>query len=214
MSKYGHKQINWFEEVVDKLGGEEGAEALLRGDLVVQPVVSNSNPILHPISDGSTSLFFSACDGSEIIAGARDVFESGIDSEFKRWDLINRPSKATGKTPAEAYRLLKSATLKEMFTSLSPFDLGVLCVTEHQIKTFCKEYQNWFWAEGCRTSFITGTFFLTKKNWKVPTTLDNLFVVHVGMYSVGLSVRAYRFGDDSVWDADDHRRLVVPKLVV
>jgi len=33
MSKYGHKTLNWFEAVVNKLGGEEAAEMFLRGEL-------------------------------------------------------------------------------------------------------------------------------------------------------------------------------------
>ena len=32
MSKYGHRNGNWFESIVNKLGGELGAEAFLRGD--------------------------------------------------------------------------------------------------------------------------------------------------------------------------------------
>ncbi len=35
MSKYGHKTHNWFEAIVNKLGGEEGAERFLRGELSV-----------------------------------------------------------------------------------------------------------------------------------------------------------------------------------
>ncbi|MDP2631568.1 MAG: hypothetical protein Q8P30_02240 [Candidatus Uhrbacteria bacterium] len=38
MSKYGHRPHNWFEAIVNKLGGEEKAEAFLRGELeVVEP---------------------------------------------------------------------------------------------------------------------------------------------------------------------------------
>ena len=35
MSKYGHKPHNWFEGIVNKLGGEEAAERFLRGELEV-----------------------------------------------------------------------------------------------------------------------------------------------------------------------------------
>ena len=35
MSKYGHRHQNWFEAIVNKLGGEDGAEAFLRGELEV-----------------------------------------------------------------------------------------------------------------------------------------------------------------------------------
>jgi hypothetical protein len=35
MSKYGHRTQNWFEAIVNKLGGEDKAEAFLRGELLV-----------------------------------------------------------------------------------------------------------------------------------------------------------------------------------
>lgn len=35
MSKYGHRTLNWFEAIVNKLGGEEAAERFLRSELVV-----------------------------------------------------------------------------------------------------------------------------------------------------------------------------------
>jgi len=35
MSKYGHKPGNWFEAIVNKLGGEEAADAFLRGETTV-----------------------------------------------------------------------------------------------------------------------------------------------------------------------------------
>ncbi|MDD2935412.1 MAG: hypothetical protein PHX25_02980, partial [Candidatus Pacebacteria bacterium] len=36
MSKYGHRTQNWFEAIVNKIGGEERAEAFLRGELIVR----------------------------------------------------------------------------------------------------------------------------------------------------------------------------------
>jgi len=35
MSKYGHKTHNWFESVIDKIGGEEAAERFLHDELVI-----------------------------------------------------------------------------------------------------------------------------------------------------------------------------------
>jgi hypothetical protein len=35
MSKYGHKPLDWFEALVNKLGGEAEANAFLRGELVI-----------------------------------------------------------------------------------------------------------------------------------------------------------------------------------
>lgn len=36
MSKYGQRNIDWFEAIVNKLGGEEGAERFLRGEVVIK----------------------------------------------------------------------------------------------------------------------------------------------------------------------------------
>lgn len=36
MSKFGHRTVNWFEAVINKLGGEERADAFLRGELIVR----------------------------------------------------------------------------------------------------------------------------------------------------------------------------------
>lgn len=35
MSKYGHRNGNWFEAIVNKLGGEDAADRFLRGELAV-----------------------------------------------------------------------------------------------------------------------------------------------------------------------------------
>jgi hypothetical protein len=38
MSKYGHRTINWFEAIVNKLGGEEAAERFLRDELAISEI--------------------------------------------------------------------------------------------------------------------------------------------------------------------------------
>lgn len=60
MSKYGERPINWFEAIVNKLGGERGAEKLLRGDTMVVERVKLWQELKGPIvftvtSDGTTS---------------------------------------------------------------------------------------------------------------------------------------------------------------
>jgi hypothetical protein len=35
MSKYGHRKLDWFESIVNKIGGEEAADRFLRGELAV-----------------------------------------------------------------------------------------------------------------------------------------------------------------------------------
>ncbi len=46
MSKYGHRNHNWFEAIVNKLGGEEKADTLLRGELVVKPVAEDAARVI------------------------------------------------------------------------------------------------------------------------------------------------------------------------
>jgi len=47
MSKYGHRTHNWFESIVNKLGGEEGAEAFLRDELKL--VKAEEDPLLSVV---------------------------------------------------------------------------------------------------------------------------------------------------------------------
>ncbi len=59
MSKYGHRPHNWFEAIVNKMGGEEGAERFLRDELVLsEPVRSwrEDNGVIYfsVTSDGTT----------------------------------------------------------------------------------------------------------------------------------------------------------------
>lgn len=56
MSKYEHKPIDWFEAIVDKLGGEAQAEKLLSGELTVSELwVERRSVIYFPVtSDGTT----------------------------------------------------------------------------------------------------------------------------------------------------------------
>lgn len=56
MSKCEHRDINWFEAIVDKLGGEAQAEKLLSGELTVSELwVERRSVIYFPVtSDGTT----------------------------------------------------------------------------------------------------------------------------------------------------------------
>jgi hypothetical protein len=60
MSKYGNKNLDWFEAVVNKLGGIEGAESFLRGELVLTKPVrrwQEENGVITftlPPTDGTT----------------------------------------------------------------------------------------------------------------------------------------------------------------
>ena len=85
-----------------------------------------------------------------------------------------------------------------MFGSLGT-DLDKLCLTQHQIKTFCEVHKEWLRKDGY------ATFFLFKVD-------EQFFVAHVRVSSVGLGVHVFRFGLDDVWYAEYSHRMVVPQL--
>lgn len=170
---------------------------------VLNSKVKKESDILNLLS-GSEKLLLARLDGRRIISEAHDIFRFWIDSDFENLGL-NKKSKATTETEIQIYEMAKNATFKDMFTSLSN-DLDSLCLTQSQIIDFCINHSEHLIAIG------SSTFFLTKKDFEKSATSDNLFVVAVLVASDGLPVRVDRFGDASVWRADDHRRLVVPKL--
>jgi len=140
--------------------------------------------------------------GNRTIYGSKEVFFSYVDKDFKNWGL-NKKSKSTPETEVKIYEMVKDATFKDIFTSLSD-NLDVLCLTQDQIIDFCVKYPERLRQNGY------GTFFLLKKRRLFRR--DKFFVVDVGVYSSGLDVRVRHFDGASVWDADGRHRVVVPKL--
>ena len=57
MSKYGHKTINWFESVINVVGGEERAEALIRGELMVAEKATGEIPPINKMRGRKVSLW-------------------------------------------------------------------------------------------------------------------------------------------------------------
>lgn len=146
---------------------------------------------------GAETLMIDVCDGKETLAEARDVFQAGVDGDFVKWGL-NKESTSTKEAPVEVHQLVKDATFAQMFGSLGT-DLDKLCLTQHQIKNFCKKYSNWL-----RTG-SNSTFFLFK-------VADQFFVAGVEVRSDVLRVYVYRFRDDNVWGIKYGHLLVLPQL--
>lgn len=195
--KYGKFTLGQIEAVLNKLGGEEGVQRFLSGELVVKLAEGISN-ILRLLS-ASETIPIAPCTGLETLAQAKKTFPSGIDSDFKNWKL-DVSAEATEETQVQVHEMVKDATFAQMFGSLGN-DLDKLCMTQHQIKTFCEQHSTWLRTEGY------GTFFLFKVE-------DQFFVAYVNVYSDGLYVRVRRFGDDRVWSAEYQHRLVSPQLTV
>lgn len=144
-------------------------------------------------------LILPALNGQRTIAQAGDVFyfKKCLDPNFKNWDL-NHPSKKTEETKVQIFKIKQNALLSEMFKSLTD-DLDQLCLTQDQIISFCEKYPNHLRQDG----YII--LFLFKEK-------DEYFVADVLVCCDDLMVYVYRFVFDGVWDADYHRRLVVPQL--
>ncbi len=164
---------------------------------LAKPPFKKKEPILHLLSAGTTILV-DACDGSETLAQAKDVFKSGIDADFTNWSL-DQPSVATPAMATAVYEMRRDANFVQMFGSLGS-DLDKLCMTQHQIKVFCKKNKKWLRKGGF------ATFFLFKSN-------GHFFVAYVGVRGDGLLVCVHRFERGYVWHAEDLPRVVVPQMI-
>ncbi|MFM7088394.1 MAG: hypothetical protein ACKOW9_02600, partial [Candidatus Paceibacterota bacterium] len=133
---------------------------------------------------GAETLMLDALDGKETLATAKETFPSGIDGDFKNWGT-NKPGVATKEQAVDVHELVKDGTFAQMFGSLGT-DLDKLCLTQSQIKNFCKKHPQWLRQNG------SATFFLFKVE-------DQFFVALVGVLSDGLFVFVYRFERDRVW---------------
>lgn len=143
------------------------------------------------ISIGST-------DGTRTIAQAKDVFIGHLDSDFANWGL-DVPAAPTQATKVEAYELVEDGTFQDIYESLNrPFE--ALCLTQHQIIEFCVKHKDKLCQSG------HGTFFLFQVEGK-------FFVASVSVYSDGhLLMYVRSFSSACVWNAEFHRRFVLPQL--
>jgi len=145
------------------------------------------------------SPFIDAVNGEETLAQAKDVFSSGIDLDFKKWGT-DQPGIATEETPVQVYEMAQDATFAQIFSSLG--DLDKLCLTQHQIKNFCKKHPDCLRSDGFVT-FGFVTCFLFKVG-------NKYFVAHVS----GLYIYVYRLKDGTVWKAETPHCVVVPQRVI
>ncbi len=147
---------------------------------------------------GAETIMLDALDGKETLADAKEVFPSGVDDDFKKW-VTNKAGIATKEQTVDVHELVKDGTFAQMFGSLGT-DLDKLCLTQAQIKNFCKKHPNWLRKDGW------ATFFLFKVE-------DQFFVAYVLVYSDGLSVSVRSLEYDNVWRAAISHRVVTPQLV-
>lgn len=91
MSKYGHLPINWFEGLVNKIGGEETAQAFLRGEYILTPVAKAVVKLLEVVGEvvvsATTEVFVAT---KKFVVGktpAASVKISFLGVNFRNWFL-------------------------------------------------------------------------------------------------------------------------------
>lgn len=191
------KDFGGSMEDLYQLGTPEGRQKLeAMARIVVDVAKEIRNDFLKLIS-GSEVLAIDACDGSEGLSNANDVF-AWIDPDFEKYGA-DATGKASSRTEVVVYEMVKDASFVDMFTSLDK-NMRKLLLTPHQIKKFVVNHREWLRTDGY------GTFFLFESN-------NEIFVARVG-FSSGDShrVSVYRFENSSVWFAEFRHRLVTPQV--
>lgn len=184
------------EKIYDLVREGEATDNMI--DRIINVLFVNSSEYLKLISVGET-LTIDACDGTEILADAKDVFNH-IDSDFRNWNA-DETGQTTEEIPVDVYEMAKDGTYAKLFGSLNP-DVEKLFFTQAQIKSFVKKHRKWLLKDGY------GTFFPFKSKGK-------RFVACMYFFSADeLRVRVYKFERAGVWHAEGRHRIVVPQLAV
>ena len=179
------------------LNGKRSPEEVLRflQRFIDEPDL-NSDPVYLKCISLGEEIILHPTDGAETIAKATDVFNAHIDPGFRNYDVSMKPTKLM---KVSVHELIENGTFLRLFESLGK-DLDRLCLTQGQIKQFCKEHSDWLRTSGY------ATFFLVRAN-------DRYFVAHVYRCSNGsLGVHAQRFPHGHTWEAAYADRIVVPQL--
>lgn len=179
------------DEAIHRLGTQAGTEAMERGVTAFVDAIAPSK--------GTEYLRFlqtaniAPIRGCVTLAEASDVFTGWLDPDFKNYGT-NVVGEDTGETAVDVYEMTHNGSYQTLFGSLG--DPRKFCLTQGQIKEFCRSHRDLLRQEG------SGTFFLFEVN-------ASLFVASVGVGAGELGVGVSHFGDDYVWGAGIRRRLVV-----
>lgn len=130
MSKYGHKPHNWFEAIVNKLGGEDAADRFLRGELVIKAAESVF-PLWKTIKLGThksvKALKGAITDaGQQISNWSNDIMGKrafALASEETEVDLATATVAELGFTDAARYDAI-CARIRELGYDLCPAEVG------------------------------------------------------------------------------------------
>jgi len=197
-----------ISDLLEKLGGDDSfawfteLKKFLRKEPCWTAEVKNLS--LRLIASGK-QIIIAACDGTQTLAQAKEMFSSDIHYGFKNFNL-NKPGEATEETVVQVYELLQHATYAQMYESLG-VDLGKLCMTQHQIVAFCEQNPDWLHLDDEHVI----TSFLFRGDEGKSATPDNLFVANAYAQCGKLDCAVYQFELPSYWETRDQKhRLVFP----
>lgn len=187
------------EEIVQGwIDNRELLRKKLRG-IFILPTATTDN-LLKLVS----TVVLSATDGKEMLVSASDVFDKIEVSGEQIWQF-QVPAQSTGETRVTVHKMMRNGHFPKIFQDLGGNDrdrLWQLCLTQSQIKAFCRDRSNWLCANG------SGNFFLFR-------TISQLFVACVRKRASGkLDLEFHDFASAQIWEGDDHHRVVVPQLPV
>jgi hypothetical protein len=161
--------------------------------------------ILRLISGGH-KLVLKASDGSCLIA--KEFSRSDVVHDLALYG-INKPGVATKDTLIMVYEIIRHSKFMNIFKAL-PGEWNQKWLTQNQVIDFCRTLAEWLKQDS------GSTFFLIKIDENQPVDENkpeyNLAVIRVRNFSHGLSFHVYRLEDDILWDGDDHRHVISPKL--
>lgn len=132
-------------------------------------------------------VFIDYCDGTLTIADSKEIFDLCIDQNFNE-EGMNKSSHSTKRTKINISEVVKNGTLIQIFGSIAIYknhDLDKLCLTQHQVSSFCKEHISWLRGD------TYGTLFLFKKGF-------NYYVAHVLLLGGHLSIHRHNLGDSTI----------------
>lgn len=195
LAKTGALNASNFQRVLAQ--GDKVAAAVKAALLsTLAELAENIVGCLRLISGGQ-KIVLAVTSGKHTLTNASDVFDGYIDSDFKNWGL-DVPEEATGEKEVAVYEMKDNGTYAEIFGGFGE-NLDRLCLTQDQIRVFCRDQRQWLHPQGY------GTLFLFKVNGK-------FFVARVDVRGGRLEVYVYQFEYASVWRAEFRYRVVVPQL--
>ena len=134
-----------------------------------------------------------ATKGEVTLGQAGDVFLGFVDSYFEtRGTIVS--GEDTGETVVDVYEMVQREKPEILFRSVG--DLRELCLTQGQIKEFCRSHRNLLLKQG------HGTCFLFEVR-------ETLFVAGVNVVDGKLRIYANCLDFPSHWDMSKELRLVV-----